>query len=37
MVFVNDAWNNTGDIVVYSNYHKYWMDKVEMFALGKAI
>ena len=27
MVFVNDAWNNTGDIVVYSNYHKYWLDK----------
>ena len=27
MVFINDAWNNTGDIVVYSNYHKYWLDK----------
>lgn len=27
MVFVNEEWNNTGDIVVYSNYHKYWLDK----------
>ncbi len=27
MIFVNDAWNDTGDIVVYSNYHKYWLDK----------
>lgn len=27
MVFINDAWNNTGDIVVYSNYHKYWLDR----------
>lgn len=27
MVFVNTEWNNTGDIVVYSNYHKYWLDK----------
>ncbi len=27
MVFVNDAWNNTGEIVVYSNYHRYWIDK----------
>ena len=27
MVFVNDDWNDTGDIVVYSNYHKYWLDR----------
>ncbi len=27
MVFVNDNWNNTGEIVIYSNYHKYWLDK----------
>ena len=27
MVFVNEAWNQTGDIVVYSNYHKYWLDR----------
>ena len=27
MVFVNEAWNRTGDIVVYSNYHKYWLDR----------
>lgn len=27
MVFVNEEWNNTGDIVVYSNYHKYWIDR----------
>lgn len=27
MVFVNEEWNNTGEIVVYSNYHKYWLDK----------
>ncbi len=27
MVFSNEAWNNTGDIVVYSNYHKYWLDR----------
>ena len=27
MVFVNEAWNQTGDIVVYSNYHKYWQNK----------
>lgn len=26
MVFLNEAWNNTGEIVVYSNYHKYWLD-----------
>lgn len=26
MVFVNERWNDTGDIVVYSNYHKYWLD-----------
>ena len=25
MVFVNEAWNGTGEIVVYSNYHKYWL------------
>lgn len=27
MVFTNEKWNNTGNIVVYSNYHKYWLDK----------
>lgn len=27
MVFINDNWNNTNDIVVYSNYHKYWLDR----------
>lgn len=27
MIFVNEALNGTGDIVVYSNYHKYWLDK----------
>lgn len=27
MVFVNEAWNSTGDIVIYSNYHKYWLDR----------
>ena len=27
MVFCNEEWNNTGDIVVYSNYHKYWLDR----------
>lgn len=27
MVFVNEEWNGTGEIVVYSNYHKYWLDK----------
>lgn len=27
MVFINEQWNNTGDIVVYSNYHKYWLDR----------
>lgn len=27
MVFVNAALNGTGDIVVYSNYHKYWLDR----------
>lgn len=27
MVFINESWNGTGDIVVYSNYHKYWLDK----------
>ena len=27
MVFYNPEWNNTGEIVVYSNYHKYWLDK----------
>lgn len=27
MVFVNENWNGTGEIVVYSNYHKYWLDK----------
>lgn len=27
MVFCNESWNDTGDIVVYSNYHKYWLDR----------
>lgn len=27
MVFNNPLWNDTGEIVVYSNYHKYWLDK----------
>lgn len=27
MVFVNESWNNTDEIIVYSNYHKYWLDK----------
>ncbi len=27
MVFINENWNDTGDIVVYSNYHKYWLDR----------
>lgn len=27
MVFKNADWNGTGNIVVYSNYHKYWLDK----------
>lgn len=27
MVFVNEEWNGTGEIVVYSNYHKYWLDR----------
>lgn len=27
MVFVNENWNGTGNIVVYSNYHKYWLDR----------
>lgn len=26
MVFVNETLNGTGEIVVYSNYHKYWLD-----------
>ena len=27
MIFQNENWNNTGEIVVYSNYHKYWLDR----------
>ena len=27
MVFVNENWNNTNEIVIYSNYHKYWLDR----------
>lgn len=27
MVFVNEELNDTGEIIVYSNYHKYWLDK----------
>ena len=29
MVFVNEAWNGTGEIVVYSNYHKYWLERTK--------
>lgn len=27
MVFVNESWNDTNEIVIYSNYHKYWLDR----------
>ena len=27
MVFTRENLNGTGEIVVYSNYHKYWLDK----------
>ena len=27
MVFINENWNDTNEIVVYSNYHKYWLDR----------
>ena len=27
MVIVNEAWSGTGEIVVYCNYHKYWLDR----------
>ena len=27
MVFTNENWNDTNEIIVYSNYHKYWLDK----------
>lgn len=27
MVFTNEKWNGTRDIVIYSNYHKYWLDR----------
>ena len=27
MVFRKQELNDTGDIVVYSNYHKYWLDR----------
>ena len=27
MVFTRQELNDTGDIVVYSNYHKYWLDR----------
>lgn len=27
MVFVRESLNGTGEIVVYSNYHKYWLDR----------
>lgn len=32
MIFLNENWNGTGEIVVYSNYHKYWED---LFKRGK--
>lgn len=27
MVFTNESWNDTNEIVIYSNYHKYWLDR----------
>ena len=27
MVFRNERLNGNGDIIVYSNYHRYWEDK----------
>ncbi len=27
MVFRNERLNGTGNIIVYSNYHRYWTDK----------
>ncbi len=27
MVFRNENWNGTGDIVVYGHYHPYWIDR----------
>ncbi len=27
MVFCNERLNGTGEIVVYSNYHRYWEDQ----------
>lgn len=26
-IFQNAAWNDTGDIVVYGYYHRYWLDR----------
>lgn len=37
MVFVNENWNDTNDIVIYSNYHKYWLDRehsIDKLAMG---
>ena len=27
MVFTNESWNEVDDIVVYSNYHRYWQNR----------
>ena len=27
MIFTNESWNDTNEIVIYSNYHKYWLDR----------
>ena len=27
MIFVNKEWDAIDDIIVYSNYHKYWQNK----------
>ena len=27
MIFVNKEWDEIDDIIVYSNYHKYWQNK----------
>ena len=30
MVFKNSLWNDTGEIIVYSNYHKYCLKMVQI-------
>lgn len=37
MVFVNESWNGTGEIVVYSNYHKYWLDRERRIKNGEML